>query len=36
MSREQELINSGLVTAIKQQYSNTRYNIPDKYFNALC
>ena len=32
MSREQELINSGLVTEIKQQYSNTRYNIPDKYF----
>lgn len=32
MTREQELISSGLVDAIKQQYNNSNYNIPDKYF----
>lgn len=32
MTREQELINSGLVDAVKQQYNNTAHNIPDKYF----
>lgn len=30
--REQELINSGLVNAIKRAYNGTNYNIPDKYF----
>src|SRR5574344_160025 len=32
MTREQELISSGLVDAIKQQYNNSNYNISDKYF----
>jgi hypothetical protein len=30
--REQELISSGLVDVIKEQYKNTQYNIPNKYF----
>ena len=32
MTREQELISSGLVDAIKQQYNNINYSISDKYF----
>lgn len=32
MIREQELISSGLVDAIKQQYNNINYSISDKYF----
>lgn len=32
MTREQELISSGLVDAIKQQYFNSNCSIPDKYF----
>ena len=32
MTREQELISSGLVYAIKQQYNNINYSISDKYF----
>ncbi len=30
--REQELINSGLLEAVKMQYRNVNHNIPDKYF----
>lgn len=32
MTREQELISSGLVDAIKKQYNNINYSISDKYF----
>lgn len=32
VEREQELIISGLVDAVKSQYNNIQYNIPDKYF----
>jgi len=30
--REKELLDSGLVDSIKQQYANISHNIPDKYF----
>src|SRR5574344_2059609 len=33
--RERELINSGLVDAVKSQYRNIQYNIPDKYFMLI-
>lgn len=33
--REQELFNSGLVDAVKSQYRNIQYNIPDKYFMLI-
>lgn len=33
--RERELINSGLVDAVKSQYKNIQYNIPDKYFMLI-
>lgn len=32
MNRRQELINSGLVSAIKKQYMNVSHNISDDYF----